>query len=535
MDNEKYHFLSDLTMDDKDWRIRVRISRVWNTIVPTANDLLLSHDYLFTDEEGMTMQATIKKNTASDLRAQLIEGDIYCIMNFVVVQSNKKYRICESEQMIRLGKWTRVQQLTLAQHLIPVDAFKFIEHGLLMDRVNDDTSLTDFIGKLVSVTELSKIPINGRVSEKKNLIIQDKEMNEVNVTIWGDIAYGLDEQRVKEESKEGAIIMILTSMTVRRYEGKPSLSSTSATKIYVNLNIPEVLLFRNSSAPPFEVIIHPSSMRASSSPVIHKVTIKELLAVYNHRQKQGGKYSCKAKINGIHTNDGWWYNGCPKCQIGVNYNGSQVWCEQCGILRESPIPCYKLFFVVEDETGNTIFSLLGDQADAFIQIPAKTVINVSDEKSSPPPASIMRVCGTEHIFQVICVRPLSGNMPCFKILHIMRGSKDDSVPYFFGGYEREAGKSKEQDLSLSMGKIKESTLKRHLPVQEICPSTPSPLKNKERHLGELKKDKSRSRSNNACPDPIDDDLSLSASLKKMRSSTSRNKKGFGITQDQVDT
>ncbi|KAJ4850346.1 hypothetical protein Tsubulata_037599, partial [Turnera subulata] len=53
----------------------------------------------------------------------------------------------------------------------------------------------------------------------------------------------LDEDLIIKLS-EGPVIATLTGTIVKSYRGQPSLGSTSATRLYVNLPIPEVTDFR---------------------------------------------------------------------------------------------------------------------------------------------------------------------------------------------------------------------------------------------------------------------------------------------------
>lgn len=46
-----YHLLSDLTLDNKGWRIKIRITRIWDSVNPTLNNQLISLDCIIVDEK----------------------------------------------------------------------------------------------------------------------------------------------------------------------------------------------------------------------------------------------------------------------------------------------------------------------------------------------------------------------------------------------------------------------------------------------------------------------------------------------------
>nr|POF24997.1 hypothetical protein CFP56_45638 [Quercus suber] len=77
----------------------------------------------------------------------------------------------------------------------------------------------------------------------RNIQLLLEENKSVQTTLWGNIAQQIDDDLY--ETNKGPYIVIVTSTIVKTFRGDYQLSSTFATKLYVNLDTPEVAEIRN--------------------------------------------------------------------------------------------------------------------------------------------------------------------------------------------------------------------------------------------------------------------------------------------------
>ncbi|KAI3880164.1 hypothetical protein MKW92_016547, partial [Papaver armeniacum] len=61
----------------------------------------------------------------------------------------------------------------------------------------------------------------------------------IKVTLWGDSTSELTRNLEAHKVNPQPVVAVVAGVYVKEYLGKASLSSTNATKIYFNLDIPE--------------------------------------------------------------------------------------------------------------------------------------------------------------------------------------------------------------------------------------------------------------------------------------------------------
>ncbi|XP_030970916.1 uncharacterized protein LOC115991354 [Quercus lobata] len=190
-----YSFLDQISYAKETWRIRVRICRMWKAVNKRSGNNFISLDMIFIDEKKSLMHAIVRKNVfqkfSTILRYRLVSNDLNII--FLLTTSVKE---CNEES-----------------ELIPMHAFEFATYDCINNRLNDNSYLTDMIGKLTAVGPIEQVHFHNGSTNIRNLQILLPEL------FNGD---GF--------SNIGLIATI----------GKLNLNTTSATKVYVNLDITEV-------------------------------------------------------------------------------------------------------------------------------------------------------------------------------------------------------------------------------------------------------------------------------------------------------
>ncbi|KAF5735395.1 hypothetical protein HS088_TW15G00897 [Tripterygium wilfordii] len=395
--------LAELHIGQRNYKITCRVTKIWDATNPTMQDQLMSVDFMLVDNQAMAIQGSIRKEDAARMKELIKEGQIYTFSNFIVTAAKKNFRVCHHKLMIRLGTWSIIKEIMDHQLHIPNHSFSLIDDKELESRLYNDMYLTDIVGHLTSVTKVSYAYVNGRNVTKKNLIIQTLSMKDIPVTLWGTNAEGFDEKNVIDLARKEPLIAVLTTMTIRAFKGETTLSSTSATRIYLNLDTEDVHAFRSRLAYPLEVTTLAQSPEDKQSHVNAAIssrkTIYELLRL-DRFADLGKKFICEATIKEIDTSRGWWYNACSKCKVGVtNYDGI-LSCRKCGPIESLPIPWYKLDAIAADDSGEAHFFMFGKHVEKLVKVLATQLSNLPSSNRIVVPPIIEQICGQKYTFTV---------------------------------------------------------------------------------------------------------------------------------------
>ncbi|KAM7530685.1 hypothetical protein LguiB_034095 [Lonicera macranthoides] len=153
------------------------------------------------------------------------------------------------------------------------------------------------------------------------------------------------------------------------FRGQINLSTTSASKIYFNLDIPEVTEFMQM----YDGNVN-RKINAASEPIKH-MTIVEILSLHSDSDSEEVVLICKAEITSIDTHKGWYYDSCQQCCKKVTKLESSYICENCKTNEVLPIPRYKLHVQVQDETGKTTFVMFHREAEKILEFPNSQIFN----------------------------------------------------------------------------------------------------------------------------------------------------------------
>nr|CAD1826123.1 unnamed protein product [Ananas comosus var. bracteatus] len=171
----EFVLLKELTLAQQHCKIRTRISRMWESTTPLLKNNILSLDCLLIDEEGCTMQATVRKFDADHFRTLLSEGDVYIFENFNVVPSRNTYKVVDRKYMVQISKWTHVLKANNDIGSIPLYSFYFINFGHIKAKKYNDTCLIDVLGSITAVASVSQTYVAQELTAIRKLEIRDLE------------------------------------------------------------------------------------------------------------------------------------------------------------------------------------------------------------------------------------------------------------------------------------------------------------------------------------------------------------------------
>ncbi|XP_074291085.1 uncharacterized protein LOC141617845 [Silene latifolia] len=211
-----YSLIRELNSNSSEWKIKVRVSRLWDVESKSKKGFKICTDMVLIDEEGGYIHSTIPGGTK--LRQKLVEGNIYIIKYFDITDNKDQYRVV-SDTIQEDGD------------IIPRHRFDFVAFHDLDRRRENFSVLSDVVGAFVD---------NFSTPEEPKIEIQDKCGQKVIVKLWGKCITDYHEQRRLLGEENNSFIVTITSILVKDYRGFLSLATSPASKLYINLDIDEV-------------------------------------------------------------------------------------------------------------------------------------------------------------------------------------------------------------------------------------------------------------------------------------------------------
>ncbi|VFQ81188.1 unnamed protein product [Cuscuta campestris] len=340
--------IDKLTLESKNCEITARVSREWDVYSFKDTKDLMSTDMVLIDKEGSYIHASIKGNFAHLFQNRIAEGSVYYIKIFSVVPNKAQYRVVgDNKLMIQFCPSTVVRSLSedslgIPTSAIPKHRFDLLDFDKVASRMWELYILTDVVGVVCCEGEVTNKNSRGNIVPSLMLELHDLRDVKVRLTLWG----GSVDNYMKQKSlvQDGIIIGVFTSTLVKKYMNNAVLSSTTATKIYLDLDIDEVVALKNkSSSSPRGHIIQPliiEKQELDTHAVLSNLkTIGELLEITKTDFKDGTLIFCVATIYDIHNNNGWYYNSCG-CKGMIKAYGQSFWCKKCNKTVNDVIPSF---------------------------------------------------------------------------------------------------------------------------------------------------------------------------------------------------
>ncbi|TQD89336.1 hypothetical protein C1H46_025102 [Malus baccata] len=149
--------------------------------------------------------------------------------------------------MVELNKNTTIVPVEKPNQLIPMHWYNLIEFDELHKRVDRDVNLTDVFGCLMALQPIEEIIVqNIRVEKKRDLKLQNTRGEEVTVTLWAETATSFQDNAL--QSLSSPVFIVLTSLKVKKYKGKPVLGSTGSIVCIFNPDIPQLSEYKQDRA-----------------------------------------------------------------------------------------------------------------------------------------------------------------------------------------------------------------------------------------------------------------------------------------------
>ncbi|XP_044344045.1 uncharacterized protein [Triticum aestivum] len=211
---------------------------------------------------------------------------------------------------------------------------------------------------------------------------------------------------IRKKCRQDPVAAVFAGMRVCHYKGKGYVvCSLSASKYYLDLEIPEGQQFRVNWLHPKIPIVHLQSQPESPVDPIQELqsswrTTKQLQSLDPFQLSDNSRFLCRATLKEIDCTKDWCYRGCFHCRKKVSRDGSEFWCSQCDPVNKKR-KRYKLNAVVEDDTGTMNLVIFAEEAQELIGIPVEELFEeITDDGRCTVPAAFSYLRGSSHTFQV---------------------------------------------------------------------------------------------------------------------------------------
>ncbi|KAL9167002.1 hypothetical protein ABFS82_05G067700 [Erythranthe guttata] len=343
--------LIDLKPCRFDWKVVVRVMRLWKVPSKSNPNEMISIDMVLIDNKGDKIHASIKRNHLKKFELIVNEGNTYIFQNFMVAPSDPRFRSTRHTHKIVFISTTRVTDF-LAEN-IPVVTFNFTDFRDIINN-GDDTWLIDVIGHVIERDALRELNKNGRSHKLLEVGLQDLSGNKLKCALWDKYAEELSTHLINDKP-DSPIIIILQLCMVKSFNGKNSISNAfHSSKLLINENLEEHREYREKlmmqagtfSQSISQISTHRSVGISDDLLQTEHMTISDLMDCTSERS-----VALLAKVVEIDCESKWWYPSCSTCFRKVDRNGVQFYCEKC-IDNVPAIPRNRIQVLVFDVTGS---------------------------------------------------------------------------------------------------------------------------------------------------------------------------------------
>ncbi|OMP08792.1 Nucleic acid-binding protein [Corchorus olitorius] len=257
-----------------------RVARNWETVLP-GGTIPINGDLLLVDDRGGSIEVVIPHDCMHRFSSdKVVEGNVYKILHFKVLDLKKKYKSIPAE---------------------------FADMNEIRERSEKDPIFTDVIGMFVGYGELVAISVDSgtRMSDKVdvNLRLLSDEIH--RVSFW--VSHISHLNLAEFAAMPWKPIFVVAGTTVIVYSVTKFLSSSSATKVYVDPDIPEAeeirQRFKNDLA--HVQLLAPEHTSQSLASANAKDAVIFNLLYLTLEKAQGQKFRVEAEVTELDTTNGW--------------------------------------------------------------------------------------------------------------------------------------------------------------------------------------------------------------------------------------
>ncbi|XP_020961222.1 uncharacterized protein LOC110263782 [Arachis ipaensis] len=159
--------------EHKVWKLKVRVIRLWIVSHFANSGMKAPIEMVVLDEEGDTIQCSIKGIFVPIFEGLFAEGNMYVVTNFAVALNTIKFKPTRHEFRIHFKRDTIVRPVQDSS--VPLNRFNFVPFKKIQAESKEDGYLVDVIGQLASKDNLVEFTRDGKLSSYITIELDDLE------------------------------------------------------------------------------------------------------------------------------------------------------------------------------------------------------------------------------------------------------------------------------------------------------------------------------------------------------------------------
>ncbi|GJN13248.1 hypothetical protein PR202_ga31600 [Eleusine coracana subsp. coracana] len=179
------------------------------------------------DEKGHAMEAQISQKILDIFRPLLIEGSVYYIKNFHVIEARINHRPVNHSYRARFTKYTKVIKVTDHAPDFPLYAYNIESFDMLKNKSKSTTNLSVDI----------KSTKYGQRSLRNVYITNGSET--AAVALWEDLAYKFEADKYMTLAQERPVVLLFCGLTSGWFGGQLALQASPTFAWYMDPEISE--------------------------------------------------------------------------------------------------------------------------------------------------------------------------------------------------------------------------------------------------------------------------------------------------------
>ncbi|KAL2527278.1 DUF223 domain-containing protein [Abeliophyllum distichum] len=208
----QYHFISQVDSTNTQWRLKVRVVRVWE--VPCFDNKAETNnlEMVFADSQGGRIHATVKRSLITMFKTLICEGKLYNVCNFVVGYNNMKFKTTKHKYKLNFMPKTKVMEFS--DNNFPSNNYLFKSFGELVGAAEIDENELFGEFRICNTYYITKLLVNepiDEINDFRNRLLNGEDCSSQRISqisstsiysISDDLASGVSDVKTIEELVE---------------------------------------------------------------------------------------------------------------------------------------------------------------------------------------------------------------------------------------------------------------------------------------------------------------------------------------------
>ncbi|CAI9296552.1 unnamed protein product [Lactuca saligna] len=192
--------------------------------------------FIVIDEHGDTIQLLARKTNQGSIQTSLLVTRCYRIKDYTCTEPDKYQKVLDHPVHMNIGEASTIEEIP-NRNTLPLTWFRFSPRSHFQMIADKNLEHLDFIGVLINMKDRKK------KKDKEPFMLMtltDENVEEITILLWKECIDSPDKfNRNALTSNSNTVVLAFTNLKSTMYNGQLTLTSSSATHMYVNPNLPE--------------------------------------------------------------------------------------------------------------------------------------------------------------------------------------------------------------------------------------------------------------------------------------------------------